>query len=160
MILTCRHVSFIPFILLYRLSSFIVKWVQTRHYVINFYNRLWYVFHRTGNLSKFYRSYLHKLNLTEQNTIQAKLYLFLITYAPHHGGVRKSVCIVPCILNVVTTWKKVLSFTPSFLTRKIIPRHQLATRVSWTQIWFGHYAGEKISPPLGNRTPNPPSSSL
>jgi hypothetical protein len=86
--------------------------------------------------------------------------LCLTNKALRHEGVWGSECIDPRILDLCTSWRWVVSFTPLPLyPRGKSPRYQLDRILGEPQSPSGRRGEEKILDPTGTRTPNPRSSS-
>jgi hypothetical protein len=72
----------------------------------------------------------------------------------------RSGCIDPHFLELGTSWRWVVSFTPRplYLLWESL-RYPLDRRLGWPQSWSGRRGEEKIIYPTGTRTPTPRSSS-
>jgi hypothetical protein len=80
--------------------------------------------------------------------------------APHHEGVWGSGCIEPHFLDLGTSWRWVVSFTPRPLYPwGKSPRYPLDRRLGVPQSRSGRRGEEEILDPTGTRTPTPLSSS-
>jgi hypothetical protein len=91
---------------------------------------------------------------------KVKLSLCLTNYALRHEGVWGSGCIDTYFLDLGTSWRWAVSFTPRPLyPRRKSLRYQLDRRLGGPQRWSGRRGEDKILDPRGTRTPNPRSSS-
>jgi hypothetical protein len=90
-----------------------------------------------------------------------KVKLSLITnYSLRHEDVWGSGCIDPRFLDLGTSWRSVVSFTPRPLyLRGKSSRYPLDTRLDGPQSRYGRCGEEKILDHTGTRTPTPWSSS-
>jgi hypothetical protein len=96
----------------------------------------------------------------EGKKVKVKLSLCLTTYALRHEGVCGSGCIDPNCLDLGTSWRWVVSFTPLPLyLRWKSPRYPLDRRLGGPQSRSGRSVNEKILYSSGTRTPTPRSSS-
>jgi hypothetical protein len=92
--------------------------------------------------------------------IKVKLSLCLTNEALRREGVCECVYIGPYFLDLGTSWKWLVSFTPRPLyTRGKSPRYPLDRRLGEPQNRSGRRREEKIFDPTGTRTPTPRSSS-
>jgi hypothetical protein len=84
----------------------------------------------------------------------------LTNYPVCHDDVWKSGCIDPHLLDLGTSWRWVVSFTPRLLyTWERAPTYPLDRRLGRSQSRCGRHGNVKILAPTGTRTPNPRSSS-
>jgi hypothetical protein len=92
------------------------------------------------------------------NTVKSSL--CLSNEALLHEGVWGSGCIDPHFLDLGTSWRWVVSFTPRSLYRRgRSPRYPLDRRLSGPQSQSGRFGEEKILGSTGTWTPTPRSSS-
>jgi hypothetical protein len=85
-----------------------------------------------------------------------KLSLCLINYALRDEGVWGSGCIDSHFLDLGTSWRWVVSFTPRPLyPREKSPRYPLDRRLGGLQSRSGRFGEGKIFDPTGTRTPTP-----
>jgi hypothetical protein len=92
-------------------------------------------------------------------TVKVKLSLCLTNWALRHEGVWGSGCIDPHFLDLGTSWRWVVSFTPRPLYPCGEPRYLLDWRLGRPQSRSGRHGKEKILDPTSTRTTTPPSSS-
>jgi hypothetical protein len=91
---------------------------------------------------------------------KAKLSMCLTNYALRHEGVWGSGCIDPHFLDLGTSWRWVVSFTPRPLyPRGKSPRYPLYRRFGGPQNRSGQHGEEEILTPTATRTPTLRSSS-
>jgi hypothetical protein len=91
---------------------------------------------------------------------KVKMSLCLTNYALRHEGVWGSGCIDPHFLNLGTSWRSVVSFTPLPLCPcGKCPRYPLDRRLGGPQSRSGRRGEDKILEPSGAQTPTPLSSS-
>jgi hypothetical protein len=101
-----------------------------------------------------------EITRTYINKVRVKLSLSSTNKAPCQEGVWSSGCIDPHFLDLGTSWRWVVSFTPLPLySQGKSPRYPLDRRLSEPQSRSGRFGEEKILDPTGTRTPNPQSSS-
>jgi hypothetical protein len=130
-------------VLLAKLKTYLLpQSLQKRHYLFI-----------TGLLSS---SGTSPPELTLQPTIQAssfRLWLFL-NWAPGHEGVLGSGDIAPCILDLGTRWRWVVSFMPQPLyPQGKSPWYPLDRRLGGAQGQSGHSSEDKNSQPLPELNP-------
>jgi hypothetical protein len=78
-----------------------------------------------------------------------------------HEGVRGSGCIDPHFLDLCTSWRWVVSFTPlTPYSRENSPRYPLDRRLGGPQSRSGLFGEKEILDPTATRTQTPRSSSL
>jgi hypothetical protein len=88
----------------------------------------------------------------DYNIGKVKLSLCLTNYALRHEGVLGSVCIYPHCLDLGTSWRWVVRFTPLPLsTRGKSPRYPLDRRQGGPQSRSGRRGEEKITIAAGHR---------
>jgi hypothetical protein len=91
---------------------------------------------------------------------KVNLSLCLTNEPLHPEGVWGSGCIDPHFLDLGTSWRWAVSFTPLLLyPRGKSPRYPLDRRLGGPQIWSGQHEGEKILDPTGTWTLTSQSSS-
>jgi hypothetical protein len=91
---------------------------------------------------------------------KVKLPLCLTNSALRHEGLWESDCIDPRFLDLGTSWRWGVSFTPRPLyPRRKSPRYPLDRRLGGPQSRSGRRGEDKILVPTGTRTPTPWSSS-
>jgi hypothetical protein len=80
----------------------------------------------------------------------------VLNYALRHEGVWGSGCIDPHFLDLGTSWRGVVSFSP----RSLNPRYPLDSRLGGPQNRSGRREEGKILDHTGTRTPTPRSSNF
>jgi hypothetical protein len=89
-----------------------------------------------------------------------KFSLCLTHYGLRHEGVWGSGCIDPHFLDLSTSWRWVVSFTPlPLFPRRKSPWYPLDKNLGWSQSRSGRRGEKKIVDTTGTRIPTPPSSS-
>jgi hypothetical protein len=109
---------------------------------------------------KYVVTYVFKKKSSTTINKKVKLFLCWTNWALHHEGVWRSGCIDPHFLDLGTSWRWVVSFTPRPLyPRGKSPRYQLDRRLGEPQSHSGRSEEEKILDPTRTRSLTPRSSS-
>jgi hypothetical protein len=102
---------------------------------------------------------IEKWKCCSQLRKKVKLYLCLTNSALRHEDICVSGCIDPRFLDITTSWRWAVSFTPQPLSpRWKSLRYPLDGGLGMPQKRFGRHGEEKILDPTGTRTPTPQSS--